>query len=117
MMLFTRDDAKLILSGEKTITARLWKREPPLKGSIQYANTNRQKDSKFARLIIVDVWEWYGEEYRVDDIIAKRVGFKSPEDFLAAYKHLNAKNWDDPDKRHWFIEFVVAEKYKEADDL
>ena len=110
-----------ILYKLKTITARLWRKAPPREGELVRAQTGRRKDTSFAILRILKVWEWSGEhtEYsnkpKMAQIIAKKEGFANWGEFYTTYYELNAHHWNDPARKHYFISFVNA--YNETDNF
>ena len=60
-IMFTEPNPAKILSGEKTMTARCWKRKPPRIGAIMSASTGYKKETRFALIRVRDVWEWDGD--------------------------------------------------------
>lgn len=115
-ILFTGDTPEKILNKTKTMTARHWLISPPQVGEIVTASTGRKKETRFAKLKITKVWEWdpltitsnlSNEEL---NIIGELEGFDSWFEFYHAYKSLNAWDWDNPRRKHWFIEFEVVER-------
>lgn len=110
-IIFTPPTDQKILTGEKTMTARLWKQRPPKPGDFVAAQTSRRKDTLFATLEIIGVWEWGGGIGYCGDLpyshqtIAKKEGFTSWDAFWGVYKFSNLHHWDDPDRKHYFVEF------------
>ena len=113
IILFTPPSDAKILAGEKTMTARFWLANPPKEGDIVAAQTGRAKTTRFALLKIVKVWEWSGTDRVATEkekkMIAEKEGFWDFTQFYQAYYSLNAHNWNDPKRKHWFIEFEVKE--------
>ena len=109
-ILFTPPFDQKILSGQKTMTARCWKQKPPRVGQIIDAQTGYANSTRFAKLKVVDVWEWDGSMTSecLTDEIAKKEGFEDANDFIFAYYSLNSHTIADNDRRHWFIEFEVV---------
>lgn len=117
-ILFTPPADQKILSGEKTMTARCWKRKPPRPGEIVSASTGYKKETRFATLRITGVWGWDGEitgksareiMWTSLEEIAKREGFETWDDFIFAYYSLNAENFKDDDRQDYFIAFELEE--------
>ena len=129
-ILFTPPSDQKILSGEKTLTARYWRRKPPKVGAHVTASTGRKKETRFAVLRITGVYEWDGRIYDTNaksvtglsrQEIAKREGFGGtprPKDswlddwdaFIEAYYSLNAEQFKDDDRKHYFIAFDVIDE-------
>lgn len=131
IILFTGDTAKKILSSEKSMTARYWRRKPPKAGTTVRAQTGRRKDTAFALLKVTGVYEWDGSMFGdtaeaatglTPTEIGDREGFKdfyikSPfewrtswDAFIDAYYSLNAHNFLDGEGRtHYFIAFELIE--------
>ena len=130
IIMFTGDSPDKILDGSKTMTARHWLRKLPPLGSLFRAQRGRGKDSSFAVCKVLRVAEWDGvcqppyidlgyewtrhlsywedkQVFRAD--IARKEGFDSWWSFIDAYVTLNALNWDDERRKHYFIEFEVKE--------
>ena len=110
MILFTPVSAFKILKREKTVTSRLWKTKRAKPGSKHWAQLNLTRQSRFARLLIKDVWEWNGINATKE--FAKREGFVDVNSFLFTYWDLNRHKWDDPDRTHYAIEFEVIQDYQ-----
>lgn len=129
-IMFKPPTDKKILSGEKTMTARCWKREPPEVGDNIYASTGYKKETRFAILTITHVSEWDGKNLQTNaeaitgmskQEIAKAEGFNDRpdnpsdwftnwDDFTRAYHKLNAQKPFDKDRKHYFIQFKVTHK-------
>ena len=118
IMMFTGDSPDKILLGDKTMTARHWRRTPPPVGSLFRAQRGRKKSTAFAICEVVDVRRWNGTHITsaghdyIPFNIATCEGFRGDArivDFLEAYRSLNAHHWDDPKRSHYFIEFNVRE--------
>ena len=127
-ILFTPPADKKILLGEKTLTARCWRRKPPPTGSIVTASTGRRKETRFAQLRITGVHKWDGKmdgESATNATglsrqeIAEREGFGNtprPPDswltdwdaFIEAYYSLNADNFLDDKRTDYFISFELV---------
>ena len=116
IIMFTGDSPDKILLREKDMTARHWRRTPPPVGSLFRAQRGRKTSTAFAICEVVNVWEWDGlfdgNAWEVTGLfcneIAKREGFQNWGHFHGAYYDLNAHNWDDPKRSHYFIEFVMV---------
>ena len=118
IILFKPPADEKILAGEKTMTARHWRRTPPKIGTLFRAQRGRGELTAFAICEVVDVRRWNGthitsagHDYIPFDI-ATRGGFRGDArivDFLDAYRFLNAHNWNDEKRSHYFIEFKVRE--------
>ena len=122
---FTPPSNLLILQGIKEFTARFWSNNYPIpkKGEIVTASTGRKKETRFAKLEIIQVTTW---EPGVDDalmltlktgyspqVIAEKEGFKNFDEFFDAYAALNNHlDPNDPNRKHYFIEFRLVEKLK-----
>ena len=128
-ILFTPPSDQKILSGEKTLTARCWLRKPPKVGARVTASTGRKKETRFAVLRIVGVYEWDGgiHDTNAESVtglskqeIAEREGFGGTprpftrlddwDAFIEAYYSLNAEQFKDDDRKHYFIAFDVIDK-------
>ena len=124
IILFTGGLDKKILSGEKTMTARCWRRKPPEKGDIVRAQTGRKKETSFATLKITRVIMWDGCPNPifysfVDGYVAttnllyeigKKEGFESWEEFYEVYRDFNDWCWHDQGRDHYFIGFELVDK-------
>lgn len=114
MLTFTEASAFYILSNVKTQTRRVWKRVPVKVGNIYWAQTNRfRKETRFARIKILDVREWDGREISLAD--ANKEGFVTVQEFWEAYNSLNKGKFDDPDRQQYIVDFEVVETLKSAD--
>ena len=87
IILFTPPSDQKVLDEEKTMTARLWRKKPPKIGEVVRAQTGRKKETSFAHLKVIDVWEWTGylmttqsSKYNILEI-GKKEGFDTPTDF------------------------------------
>ena len=118
-ILFTSPSNEKILSGEKCMTARCWKRKPPAKGSHIRACTNYRNNSQFAVLEVLNVWEWDGKlsgevAEKVTGMeleeIAEAEGFEDWYDFIRAYQDFNPENLLDPTRKNYFIHFKVIQQ-------
>ena len=132
-IMFSGDNPQKILDGTKDLTARCWKREPPRVGQLMTASTGYAKETRFAIIRIIGVWEWNGKMNGKNaesvtgltrNEIAKREGFGDtprPKDswltdwdaFIEAYYGLNAQKFLDDDRRHYFIAFEVIQRQDE----
>lgn len=133
-ILFTEPNAGKILSGEKTMICRNWKRKPPAVGSLCTASTGYAKETRFAVIRILDVMEWNGHMDGVDaekvtgmskQEIAEREGYGNfdthPDSmltdwdyFISAYYGHNAQNFKDRKRKDYFILFELVEKLTEG---
>ena len=129
-ILFSGDNPQKILSGEKTLTARNWKKKPPRTGQLMTASTGRKKETRFAIIRVTGVWEWDSEMDGLNaeaiigiskQEIAEREGFGNtprPEGsnltdwdaFIEAYYSINATKFLDDDRTDYFIAFKVETK-------
>ena len=130
-IMFTEPNPAKILSGEKTMTARCWKRKPPRAGQLMTASTGYAANTRFALILIRKVWEWEvdlsGKGAEKDtglskQEIAEREGFGNtprPKDssltdwdaFIEAYYSINATKFLDDDRRDYFIAFTLLQPY------
>ena len=120
-IMFTEPNPAKILAGEKTLTARNWKRKPPKIRELMTASTGYKKETRFAIIRVLNVWEWDGD---LDGIyaetvtglskeeIAKREGYTHWDDFIMAYYEINANNFLDDSRKDYFIQFEVAQRLK-----
>lgn len=118
-MLFKKEMANLILDGFKTQTRRFSLRRPARPGSLHYAQTKLyDKDSRFARLKILEVEKWNGYSISHEDALAE--GFMPGKDFegrdnrqrfLDYYNHINAHASRKTERKHWAIVFAIEETY------
>lgn len=106
MILFTNDSAYKILTRKKSRTSRLWLSRRAKPGSLHWAQLNLFSESRFARLEILSVEQWDG--VYADQKFAEKEGFDSSTEFLCAYWNLNEKNWNDPNRTHYVIDFRVV---------
>lgn len=117
-MLFKPPNDEKVLALRKTMTARLWRKKPPKAGETFYAQTGYANDTRFAKLRVLDVWEWSGTDFVATDREKQEIGYKEGyenfDEFYDAYKSLNAHNWNDPKRTHYFIEFEVVENLRAA---
>lgn len=90
-----------------------------------YAASGRRKETRFAKLRILNVWIWNGSETittwhlpntkpihmdrETKDVIANKEGFYSWNEFYNVYHSLNLHNWNDTQRKHYFIEFELVE--------
>lgn len=105
MLLFTEWSAIKILTGEKTQTRRFWKSRRAVPGSEHWAQMKRTDvETRFARLAILDVYQWDGETISDAQVDAEGFG-KRRDQFEWCYRDLNG-NFTDPDRSHWVVEFT-----------
>lgn len=103
-----------IEEGLKDMTARHWLINPPVAGSRVYAQRGRKNSTRFAILEITRVWQWNpltitsGKTDEELNRIGEREGYQDWKSFYCAYRELNAHNWNDRHRKHWFIEFKVV---------
>ena len=132
-IMFTEPNPAKILSGEKTMTARCWKRKPPKIGALMTASTGYKKETRFAVIRVANVWEWEldlsgrGAEKATGlsrQAIAEAEGYGNtprPKDswltdwdeFIGAYYGINAQKFLDNDRQHYFIKFNLITHYTE----
>ena len=127
-ILFTPPTDEKILSGQKTMTARFWRRVPPLLSSIVTASTGRRKETRFAELKIVGACIWRPNidtsldlegriGYSLDEIAIKE-GFRTWTEFVKTYTSLNQHlDPDDPKRKHYFIEFELVKNLREPHQI
>lgn len=87
-MLFKPEHVDMIRSGRKTQTRRIWKSGPRAKvGKLHWAKTAYNKDSRFARIEILRVWqEPLGA---ISDADAWAEGYDNQLDYLNAFLRIN----------------------------
>ena len=129
-IMFAEPNPAKILSGEKSLTARCWKRKPPKVGDLLTASTGDKKETRFAIIRVLNVWEWnalMGVDSDAETVtgmtkqeIAEREGFKDAwshdpdtwltdwDAFIEAYYSINAKKFLDDDRLNYFIAFEVV---------
>ena len=119
---FTPPADKKVLNETKTMTARFWSNSypRPVPGEIVTASTGRKKETRFAKLKIIQVTQWFPDQdetlmYMVrtgytPQQIAEKEGFDNFPEFFNAYAVINDHHDpDDPNRKHWFIEFKLVE--------
>ena len=127
-ILFTPPADEKILDDTKTMTARFWKCRPPSMGEICTASTGRKKETRFAEIKIVGACIWYpmkdtsvdleGKIGYTPEQIAIKEGFRSWKEFIDAYVSLNQHHDpDDPDRKHYFIDFELVKNLRETHQL
>ena len=127
-ILFAPPTDTKILNGQKTMTARYWAMKPPSLSEIVTASTGRKKETRFAELQIVAGCIWYpmkdtaidleGRIGYTPDQIAAKEGFTTWRDFVDAYTSLNAHHDpDDPNRKHYFLEFELVKNLREDHQL
>ena len=120
-MLFQPPNDQHIIDELKTLTARHWKPSHAAKyrvGENITASTAYAANTRFAELTILRVVEWDGQrDGNASDVmrvcrktIGIREGYGGWDAFYEAYQALNAHNWDDPDRKHYFIEFELDKR-------
>ena len=136
-IMFTEPNPAKILSGEKTLTARNWKRKPPRTGQLMTASTGYKRETRFAIIRVSGVWEWDGAMDIVGNNaeavtgltaqqIAEREGYGNtprPNDsgltdwdaFIAAYYSINATKFLDDDRINYFISFELVQPLNEGE--
>ena len=92
------------------MTARYWKRPRAVPGSYHWAQLNRKAESRFARLLILDVQEWDG--LHADKKFAEKEGYQSSTEFLFSYWHLIDHKRNETDRKHYKIEFEVVDMFQ-----
>ena len=109
MILFTKENAKLIVDGKKIQTRRYWKTQRMNPGNYYYCQTSLKPATRFARILCLDIWEWDGKTISERDAIEE--GFTDAVSFLSKYNDLNEPKLDDDDRKHYAIKFRVSETY------
>ena len=127
--MFTEPNPAKILNGTKTMTARNWKRKPPKPGDYMTASTRYEKESRFAVIRILNVWEWdadlNGEVAEAvtglsKQEIANREGYSGRphdpydwltdwDDFMMAFLGHNAQNFLKDGRTNYFIQFELVQ--------
>ena len=121
-ILFTPPHDQKVLDETKTFTARFWHDNYPLPepGEIVTASTGRKKETRFAKLKIIQVTQWKpGEDdslmlmvrtgYTAQQL-AEKEGFKDFPEFFNTYAVINDHHDPhDPNRKHYFIEFELIE--------
>jgi len=119
-MQFTPPADNWILQKIKIFTARYWRKRPPMPGEIITASTGRKKETRFAKLKVLNVITWnpehtdeqtfFAKTGYTQQYIAEKEGYKDFQEFSKAYHDLN-KHLDpyDPKRTHYFIEFRLIE--------
>ena len=130
-IMFTEPNPAKILSGEKNMTARCWKKKPPSEGALMTASTGYKKETRFAVIRVTGVYKWDGEMDIVGknaeaitglttQQIAEREGYGNtprPKDsgltdwdaFIVAYHSINATKFLDDDRINYFISFELVQ--------
>ena len=136
-IMFTEPNPAKILSGEKSLTARNWKRKPPKPGAVLTASTGYKKETRFAVIRVLNVWEWnalMGVDSNAETVtgmskqeIAKREGFKDAwshdpdtwltdwDAFIMAYYGHNAQNFLADDRTNYFISFELVQPLEKGE--
>lgn len=87
-LLFKPHHVPLILSGRKTQTRRLWKKNRVKVGGEYWASTKLfDKSARFARLRVKRVWREYVNAISVEDAYAE--GYDSQLEFWHAFQSIN----------------------------
>ena len=132
-MLFKPEYVAPIIAGEKVCTTRYRKHAMVKVGNIYKAKTHRYSKEYFALIKVVQIRSADFSPHRqfgLDDTgwlkhlyytigyqdekrqrFAEKEGFDSWYDFRETYMDINAHHRDDPERKHWIIDFgVVNEK-------
>ena len=129
-IMFTEPNPAKILAGDKTLTARNWKRKPPKIGELMTASTGYAKETRFAVIRVLNVWEWEldlegrGAEKATGmsrQEIAEREGYHKPNrdpddwitdwhDFATAYYGFNAQNFLKDGRKNYFIKLALVQE-------
>ena len=110
MILFAGDTPQKIVLGRKTQTRRCWKTHRVKVGSFHWAQTGYKKETRFARLEILDVREENPHDIGYEDVL--REGFTDKAYFLAAYygQYPNADvDVESGERKHVVIDFRVEQ--------
>ena len=108
-MLFKQKGKEDILSGRKTQTRRYRRSGAAVPGKLHWAQTRLfDKSTRFARLRILRVWEWDGQNISPEDVEAE--GYDSKSEFLNAYRAINHHKMGAIGYKHWAIEFEVCDE-------
>ena len=106
MILFKKEHVPLILSGRKTQTRRLWKRQRAKVGSIHLAKLKMLSKEYFARIRILKVWQERLSHLSTED--ALKEGYPSRAHFLAKFWEINgitsSQIW------LWVVEFELLKE-------
>lgn len=108
MLLFKRRYRRKILAGKKTATRRFWKKQHVNVNSIQQAKTGYRKEDKFARLLILKVYQQRLGDMTEQDAIDE--GCKSLEEYKQEVIDLEGK-WD-PDAMPFVIKFNLWDELR-----
>ena len=130
-IMFSGDNPQKILDGTKDLTARCWKKKPPQAGALMTASTGYAKETRFAIIRILNVWEWnaiMGIDSNAEYVtglskqeIAEREGFKDTwshdpdtwltdwDAFIQAYYSINATKFLDDNRTNYFISFELVQ--------
>lgn len=105
MILFKPQHADLILSGRKTQTRRIWRRQRAIVGSIHLAKTLMLSRDFFARLEILNVYkERLGD---ISDEDARAEGYPNRAAYLQAFRDINHDHID-LDQEVYVVKFRVV---------
>ena len=106
-MLFNAKSREDILNGKKTQTRRCRRSGVAVPGALHWAQTKLfDKSTRFARLRILNVWEWDGNTITPEDVKAE--GYNTKSEFLNAYRSMNHNRIGKPGYTHYAIEFEVV---------
>ncbi|MGI0092300.1 MAG: ASCH domain-containing protein [Nitrososphaerales archaeon] len=103
MLVFKQRFIEPILSCQKTVTRRTWKRQLIREGSIQTFGTSYTNDGIFCKARILKVER--GRLGEVKELEARREGFQSLDEF----KDYFGEKWS-PKQPVWVIRFEVIQK-------
>ena len=120
---FTPPSDEKIKNRTKSFTARFWHENymnRPFPGEIITASTGRRKETRFAKLRIIQIRRWnpghtdasmlHAKTGYTPQQIAEKEGFKDFDEFFDAYAALNNHHDpNDPDRIHFLIEFELIE--------
>ena len=106
MILFKPEMARKIIDDEKWETRRMWFNPRCKRGSLHNAQLSLKPESCFARLLILDIWEWDGFSITAEQ--GKAEGFERPEEFFGLYRKLNEKRMKEPGRKHYAVKFKTV---------
>lgn len=128
-MLFQPPNDQHIIEETKIYTARHWKPSHAAKyrvGENITASTEYAASTRFAELTILRVVEWDGQrDGNASEVMGLSLqtigmyeGYDGWHEFYKAYQSLNAHNWNDEDRKHYFIEFALHRRiWSESPDI
>ena len=114
MILFAGNTPHNIVLGRKTQTRRCWKTHRVREGSFHWAQTGYKKETRFAKLEILKVWEQNPLDISDEDV--RREGFTHKDDFINAYysQYPNADaDVERGERKHVVIDFRVVDIFCE----